>query len=138
MEWRGEDDLGLKWLITYNMIDSRLNTFYDVSDGKICIVVYLFDLRGNNNIKLVKTNPQSSSNKPSIFRLVLLGFMFLSLRGWWRLIIILSKNFTDILTLLKNSFYNHRMLTSVSLGLQNSQLSIVKRSDRQSVVLAVS
>ena len=128
MEWRGEDDLGLKWLITYNMIDSRLNTFYDVSDGKICIVVYLFDLRGNNNIKLVKTNPQSSSNKPSIFRLVLLGFMFLSLRGWWRLIIILSKNFTDILTLLKNSFYNHRMLTSVSLGLQNSQP--VKRSDQ--------
>ena len=118
MEWRGEDDLGLKWLITYNMIDSRLNTFYDVSDGKICIVVYLFDLRGNNNIKLVKTNPQSSSNKPSIFRLVLLGFMFLSLRGWWRFIIIiagLSNNFTDILTLLKNSFYNHRMLTSLSL-----------------------
>ena len=111
MEWRGEDDLGLKWLITYNMIDSRQNTFYDVSDGKICIVVYLFDLRGNNNIKLVKTNPQSSSNKPSIFRLVLLGFMFLSLRGWWRLIIILSENFTDILTLLKNSFYNCRMLT---------------------------
>ena len=128
MEWRGEDDLGLKWLITYNMIDSRQNTFYDVSDGKICIVVYLFDLRGNNNIKLVKTNPQSSSNKPSIFRLVLLGFMFLSLRGWWRLIIILSENFTDILTLLKNSFYNHRMLTSVSLGLQNSQP--VKRSDQ--------
>ena len=132
MEWRGEDDLGLKWLITYNMIDSRQNTFYDVSDGKICIVVYLFDLRGNNNIKLVKTNPQSSSNKPSIFRLVLLGFMFLSLRGWWRLIIILSKNFTDILTLLKNSFYNHRMLTSLSLGLQNSQL--LKRSVQQSVL----
>ena len=131
MEWRGEDDLGLKWLITYNMIDSRQNTFYDVSDGKISIVVYLFDRRGNKNIKLVKTNPQSSSNKPSIFRLVLLGFMFLSLRGWWRFIIIiagLSNNFTDILTLLKNSFYNHRMLTSVSLGLQNSQP--VKRSDQ--------
>ena len=64
------------------MIDSRQNTFYDVSDGKICIVVYLFDLRGNNNIKLVKTNPQSSSNKPSIFRLVLLGFMFLSHPTW--------------------------------------------------------
>ena len=117
------------------MIDSRQNTFYDVSDGKISIVVYLFDRRGNKNIKLVKTNPQSSSNKPSIFRLVLLGFMFLSLRGWWRFIIIiagLSNNFTDILTLLKNSFYNHRMLTSLSLGLQNSQL--LKRSVQQSVL----
>ena len=34
---------GLNWIITYNMIDSKLNTFYDHSDGKICIVVYLFD-----------------------------------------------------------------------------------------------
>ena len=72
------------------MIDSRQNTFYDVSDGKISIVVYLFDRRGNKNIKLVKTNPQSSSNKPSIFRLVLLGFMFLALRGWWSFIIIMA------------------------------------------------
>ena len=116
MEWRGEDDLGLKWLITYNMIDSRQNTFYDVSDGKICIVVYLFDLRGNNNIKLVKTNPQSSCNKASIFMLVLLGFMFLSHPTWVVLVYnytaSLSHNFTDILTLLKNSFYNCRMLGS--------------------------
>ena len=39
----GEDHRGLNWIITYNMIDSKLNTFYDHSDGKICIVVYLFD-----------------------------------------------------------------------------------------------
>ena len=92
------------------------------------MVVYLFDQRGNNYIKLVITNSQSSSNKPSISGLFCWDLCFSPLPTWvvedYNYTASLSNNFTDILTLLKNSFYNHRMLTSVSLGLQNSQLQL--------------
>ena len=34
---------GIKLDYNMNMIDSSQNTFYHHADGKICIVVYLFD-----------------------------------------------------------------------------------------------
>ena len=39
--WGGSP--GIKLDYNMNMIDSSQNTFYDHADGKICIVVYLFD-----------------------------------------------------------------------------------------------